>query len=244
MPEQSNGSPPGIEDLFLRVNGRRVHYRRAGDGPPVVLVHGGASDSRDWLNTMAALSGRYCLYAPDLIGFGQSDRDKDGYYLSDFIDFLLGFIDTLHLEKPALLGHSFGALVCLDAALRNDGNIRKLVLVDAAGLGDMSRFGTIVQFAVWKLRRTLHLYQPFPEFLTREGEEYPWLYTDDLPTLKTPTLLIWKRHDPYLPVSIARKAVKLIPDARLAVLPGFGHAPHEQNAAEFNRLLLDFLDAD
>ncbi len=97
-------SPAGIESLRLTINGRNVHCLRAGSGPPVVLVHGGASDSRDWLETIASLSGRYTLYAPDLIGFGESDRDQQGYYLSDFSDFLLGLVEEQQLDRPALVG--------------------------------------------------------------------------------------------------------------------------------------------
>ncbi len=54
----------GIESLQLKVNGHRIHYLKAGSGAPVVLVHGGASDSRDWVNTMAALSHRFTLLCP------------------------------------------------------------------------------------------------------------------------------------------------------------------------------------
>ncbi|MCK4862981.1 MAG: hypothetical protein KAS25_01735, partial [Dehalococcoidales bacterium] len=60
----------GIEGLKLNVNGHRAHYLKAGGGPPVVLVHGGASDSRDWVDTINGLAHRYTFYAPDLIGFG------------------------------------------------------------------------------------------------------------------------------------------------------------------------------
>jgi pimeloyl-ACP methyl ester carboxylesterase len=58
------------------------------------------------------------------------------------------------------------------------------------------------------------------------------------------TLFIWKRYDPYFPVSQARRAAKLIPGARMEVLPGYGHAPNKQNSEAFNRLLLDFLSRD
>ena len=109
--------PAGIENLQTNVNGYRAHYLLAGKGPPVVLLHGGASDSRDWLRTMTALSLRYTLYAPDLLGFGQNERNSEGYYLSEFCTFVLGFMDSLGLERPTLVGHSFGGRVCLDIAL-------------------------------------------------------------------------------------------------------------------------------
>ena len=91
-----------IESLQIEVNGRREHYLKAGTGKPVVLVHGGASASREWLPIMEGYGDRFCFYAPDLPGFGESARDPKGYYLPDFCDFLLGFIASLKLEKPAL----------------------------------------------------------------------------------------------------------------------------------------------
>jgi pimeloyl-ACP methyl ester carboxylesterase len=239
-----NNAFPAIESLRLEVNGHRVHYRKAGNGPPVMLIHGGASDSRDWVNTMEALAGHYGLYAPDLIGFGLSERNSTGYYLSDFSEFLLGFIEKLGLERPALVGHSFGARVCLEVALHHPEKLSRLVLVDAAGLGKVSRFGNALLTAFWALRRLWRQPQPYPKFLSHDGEDPKWLCTDELPGLRVPTLIVWKRHDLYLPISIARRAEALIPGARLAVLPGYGHAPHGQNPQAFNSLLLDFLNHD
>jgi len=234
----------GIEGLKLNVNGHRTHYLKAGGGPPVVLVHGGASDSRDWLATMTALAHRYTLYAPDLIGFGQNERNEDGYYLSDFSDFLGGFIDTLQLERPVLVGHSFGARVCLDIAIQKQEKVSKLVLLDASGLGKISTLGNALFTTFWALRKLFRRPQPFPRFLAKEGEDYSWAGSETLQNLRMPTLLVWKRYDLYLPLSIARRAEELIPNSRLEVLPGYGHAPHQQNSAAFNRLLVDFLDGE
>lgn len=234
----------GIESLHLKVNGQQIHYLKAGSGAPVVLVHGGASDSRDWIDTMTALSGRFTFYAPDLIGFGQNDIDEKGYYLSDFSDFLLEFIDALQLQRPVLVGHSFGGRVCLDAALQRQEQVSKLVLVDASGLEKITRFGSVLMTFFWALRKLLRRPQPYPRFLAKEGEDYNRVGDDKLRRLGMPTLLIWKQLDPYFPVSIARRAEKLIPKARLSLLRGYGHAPHQQNSDAFNRLLLDFLDHD
>jgi pimeloyl-ACP methyl ester carboxylesterase len=230
-----------IESLKLNVNGSQAHYLKAGSGPPVVLIHGGASDSRDWVSAMAALSHRYSLYAPDLIGFGLSDRNQDGYYLSDFTDFILGFMETLGLEQSVLVGHSFGGRLCLEIALSYPQKVGKLVLLDAAGLGKISILGNIILTGFWAVRRLLRLRQPFPKFLAREGEDTQWLCVDKLPEIRMPTLIVWKRLDPYLPLALARRAEALIPRAHLVVLPGYGHAPHGQNKDAFNSLLLDFL---
>ena len=233
-----------IERLKLNVNGYRTHYLKVGEGPPVLLVHGGASDSRDWLDTMNELAHRYTFYAPDLIGFGQNERNEDGYYLSDFSDFLLGFIDTLGLEKPVLVGHSFGARVCLDVALQDGEHVGKLVLIDASGLGKVSRVGSSLLTVFWALRKLFGKPQPYPKFLVREGDDYDHVGINNLTGLAVPTLLVWKSLDPYLPLSNAQQAVKVIPGARLETVPGYGHAPHQQNSEVFNRLLLEFIDGE
>ncbi|HEY97383.1 MAG TPA: alpha/beta fold hydrolase [Dehalococcoidia bacterium] len=234
--------PAGIENLQTNVSGYRAHYLKAGKGPPVVLLHGGASDSRDWLRTMTALSLRYTLYAPDLLGFGQNERNSEGYYLSEFCTFVLGFMDSLGLERPALVGHSFGGRVCLDMALKHPENVGKLVLADAAGLGKVSRVGTTLLTGFWVARKLFRIPQPFPKFLAREGDDPNWACVDELPNLKMPTLIIWKRYDLYYPLYIARRAADLIPEARLVILPGYGHAPHGRTNREFNRHLLEFLE--
>lgn len=233
---------PTIESLWLNVDGRRVHYLKAGRGAPVILLHGGASDSRDWLPTMDALADRFTFYAPDLIGFGQSARDDKGYYLGDFSDFVLGFIAELQLRQPSLVGHSFGARVCLDAALKKQDKIGRLVLADASGLAKMNWLGYLLFMTASAVRKALGRRQPFPKFLSKDGEDYNRVADDVLKGLRTPTLIVWKRCDPYLPAAIARRTVKLIPGARLVVLPGFGHAPNKQDRDVFHRLLVEFLD--
>lgn len=233
-----------IESLYLELKGRRAHYLKAGGGPPVVLLHGGASDSRDWLGTMAALAHRFTLYAPDIIGFGQSERNETGYYLTDFIEFTEEFVKVLGLENPDMIGHSFGGRLSAGLAVRGRVGIRRLVLVDTSGLGKISVFGNVLFTGFWALRKLLGRPQPFPRFLAKDGEDYNRIGDAELRRLRASTLLIWKRHDPYFPVSLARRAVKMIPGARLEMLPGFGHAPNKQDRQAFVRLLLDFLSRD
>ena len=128
------------------------------------------------------------------------------------------------------------------AALQDQERISKLVLIDAAGLGKVSAFGSVVLTSFWFLRKLLRQRDPYPQFLTREGEDANWLCVNELSTLKPKTLLVWKRMDPYLPVSLARRAAELMPEAELVIVPGFGHAPHKQNPDIFHQLLLEFLE--
>ncbi len=233
-----------IESLTVTVGGNQAHYLKAGSGTPVVLIHGGASDSRDWVGTISALDMSYQFYAPDLIGYGQSDRTKSGYYLADFVEFVMGFIQALNLDSPVLVGHSLGGRICLEISLRYPERVSKLVLIDAAGLGGLSRLGRLLHIMFWAERKLLRRPQPYPEILPEDGEGWHWLCLDELPELKVPTLIVWKRHDPYFSLSVPRKAKKLMPDARLVVMPGYGHAPHKQDVEVFSRVLKDFVDGN
>ncbi len=236
-------STANIESLNIEINNRRIHYLKAGKGKPVVLIHGGASDSKEWRPIMAQYSDRYSFYAPDLPGFGASDRDPKGYYLTDYSDFLLGFIGLFKIDKPAVAGHSFGARVCMDAALYPGNNISKLILIDSSGLGKMSPFGNVLFYFFKWLRDILRKPQPFPKFLPTDGVDWNNIGDEALKNIKVPTLLIWKSTDPYMPIKRARRAEKLIPGAKLAVIKGYGHAPHQQNDnSEFRKLMLEFLD--
>jgi len=231
-----------IESIRAEINGYRAHYLKAGSGPPVVLIHGGASDSRDWSSTMTSLGDRFSFYAPDLLGYGQSERRESGYYLNEFTDFLTGFIDELKLDRPALVGHSLGGRFCLDVAIKARERVGKLVLVDTTGLGSMSFFGNALQLFFWGIRKAFRLPQPYPNFLLKEGEKFERSYDEDLRHLEIPTLLVWKKHDPYLPASIAKRAEKLIPNVKLALVGGYGHAPHKKDSEAFNKILADFLE--
>jgi pimeloyl-ACP methyl ester carboxylesterase len=235
-----------IESLDLKIGERQAHYLKAGSGPPVVLIHGGASDSNDWAETMTALSQSYTLYAPDMLGYGLSDRDKTSYYLSEFVDFTLGFIQALGLDSAALalVGHSIGGRVCLEIALQHPEKVRRLVLIDTVGFARLARWGTFLGAAAWAIREALGRQQPYPRFLKKDGEDKDWRCLDRLTTLKVPTLVIWNSRDPYYPLREAIQAKQLIPEVRFEIFPGYGHAPHVKNRDYFNNLLLSYLNHD
>jgi pimeloyl-ACP methyl ester carboxylesterase len=238
-----------IESLDLKIGERKAHYLKAGSGSPVVLLHGAADDSKTWAETIVALSHSYSLYAPDVVGYGLSEKDKDSYYLSEFVEFIWGFIESLGLDSMALVGHSLGGRICLEIALQHPERVRRLVLIDAIGFGKLARWGLFLGAAAWAIRKALGRPQPYPLFLREKGEDKDLrrifgINTDRLEKLNVPTLLIWNRLDPYNPVRNAINAKRLMPEARLEIFPGYGHAPHVRNRDYFNNLLLNYLDHD
>jgi len=233
--------PEGVVEFIIEIKGKPLHYLKTGNGRPLILLHGGASDSRDWLPVMPVISQYFTCYAPDMPGFGKNERDEKGYFLHDFIDAVEEFILKLGLENPDIVGHSFGARVGIGTALKGNVKVRKLVLVDAVGFGRVTRPGAALMTTFWHLRKLFRVPQPYPIFRYHKDDDPYWRCDTGVSSLKIPVLLVWKQHDPYMPVSHGFKAQKMIPGSRLAIIPGFGHAPNKKNVAVFTKLLLDFL---
>lgn len=112
-----------------------VRYRVAGEGPPVVLLHGVGLDAADvsWRYALPALAETHRVYAPDLPGHGDSGKPDRRYTTTYFRAALETFLDELGLNGAGLVGVSMGGGIALGHAL--DHPVEKLVLVDSYGLG-------------------------------------------------------------------------------------------------------------
>lgn len=124
--------------------GLRVRWRRFGDGPPLVLLHGGHGSWMHWLRNIEALSAAHALWLPDMPGFNESDtppRPAPGQEaLGPSLDALVATLDSLVGAETEidLGGFSFGGLVAAKFALRR-GGIRRLALMGSGGHGTMRR---------------------------------------------------------------------------------------------------------
>jgi pimeloyl-ACP methyl ester carboxylesterase len=115
----------------LRIAGLRISYERAGDGPPVVLLHGGLSDAREWRRQLEALSDEFTVVAWDAPGCGGSSDPPASFRLPDYADCLAGLVDALGLDRPHVLGLSFGATLALELYRRRPALPRSLLLASA-----------------------------------------------------------------------------------------------------------------
>jgi pimeloyl-ACP methyl ester carboxylesterase len=120
------------------VYGVRTHYVHAGQGEPVVLVHGGAPGASGasgwWQHTVEALSERYHVYALDLIGSGYTDRPGIEYSIQTLVEHLASFVDALALEGVRLVGNSLGAYVAIKYALDHPARVQQAALISTATL--------------------------------------------------------------------------------------------------------------
>lgn len=108
------------------INGARIHYERAGEGLPVVLLHAGVADSRMWDPQVAPFAKHFEVIRPDIRGFGKSELPPERW--SPVAD-LLGLMDELNLKPAHVIGCSIGGGVAIDFALQHPERLSKLVLV-------------------------------------------------------------------------------------------------------------------
>ncbi len=115
----------------IEVEGLRIAYQRAGEGPPLVLLHGGLSDSREWRRQLEVLADEFTVVAWDAPGCGQSSDPPETFRLPEYADCLAAFVDALGLGQPHVLGLSFGAGLALELYRRHPTVPRTLVLASA-----------------------------------------------------------------------------------------------------------------
>jgi len=125
-------------DSYLLLNNLRFHYRDwGGAGRPLVLLHGLASNARIWDLVAPRLTEHFRVLALDQRSHGLTDPADDGYDFPSIVRDLHAFVDTLQLERPVLVGHSWGASTVLHYAVSRPSGPAGVVLVDG-GVGEMS----------------------------------------------------------------------------------------------------------
>jgi len=122
-----------IVDRDASVRGFKLHYREAGRGAPVVLLHGLGGDGSRWAQNIAPLAADFRVIALDQIGFGQSDKPMANYHTGMLSEFLVDFLDVIGIPKASLVGNSMGAFVAAYTAVRRPDLVDRLVLVNGAG---------------------------------------------------------------------------------------------------------------
>ncbi len=248
-----------LHDHWTTVAGLRLYARASRETPDpafrtVILIHGAFISSRYMIPIAARLAPHYNVYAPDLPGYGKSDRPARVPAVGGFSDVLVRWMDGTGIARAAFIGNSFGCQIVADLAVRYPERITRAILVGPTV--DPRRHTLLQQGALLLLDGTREPLRYLPLLLgdcirigTREGAQLARVVLADhiehnLPRLHAPTLVVRGEHDPLVPQRWAEEATRLLPTARLMVIPGVAHVAHYDAPDAFTRIARPFLDAD
>lgn len=162
----------------IDAGGIATAYLEAGSGAPVLMLHGsgpGVSGTANWQLNIPALAKHFHVLAPDIVGFGDTERPDDIIYsLRSWTDHVWAFLDAMGIEKTAIVGNSLGGRIALQMATDRPDRISRMVLMGAPGVGMTPTEGLAA----------LRAYQPSHEAMRHMLRTYfavnPDLITDEL----------------------------------------------------------------
>jgi len=127
---------PGEIQVSSRViHGYKRAFRVAGDGPPILLIHGIGDNSTTWLPVMRELAKHHLVIAPDLLGHGLSDKPRADYSIGGFANGMRDLLAVLGVDRVTLVGHSLGGGVAMQFAYQYPQYAERMVLIGSGGVG-------------------------------------------------------------------------------------------------------------
>jgi pimeloyl-ACP methyl ester carboxylesterase len=233
----------------------RIHSVHTGAGVPVVLLHGLSGSHNWWRYTVPALSKRYEVHVPELVGFGRSRGRGRQPGISDMAQLMRSWLSSIGVERPHLVGHSMGGQIAVHM-VASGLDVRTLTLVCASGLPrelGVRAAARLVSGALPPRRWGALEFLPTmavdalragPRRLARASWQ---LLTDDvtpmLSHIRCPALVVWGALDPLVPLAHGERYARALPDARLVIIADAAHNVMADRPAEFNPVLLNFLDS-
>src|SRR5215212_6350139 len=124
-----------FEPRSIQLHGHPVTYRLAGEGPPLLLLHGITSSSQTWEAVLPLLAEHHTVIAPDLLGHGSSAKPRGDYSLGAYASGVRDLIAALGYDHATVVGHSLGGGIAMQMAYQFPQRVDRLVLVNSGGLG-------------------------------------------------------------------------------------------------------------
>lgn len=253
--------------MVVEINGLKIHFKVSGQGRDLVLLHGWGAE----LSLMKPLHKHYersfRTYSLDLPGFGLSDQPPQRWGVAEYAETITAFLHNQGLNRPILLGHSFGGKISIFLAAQQQ-PLHKLILVDSSGIVPKRCARYYFKVYAYKMARRMMelpgLQRMFRKrleaFKSRAGSEdyrnargvmretLVKVVNEDLTNMlskvSVPTLLVWGADDTATPVDDGRLMEQLIPDAGLVVLENAGHYSYLDRLPEFLHITGQFLKED
>jgi 2-hydroxymuconate-semialdehyde hydrolase len=248
----------------------KTAYLSAGKGVPVVCLHGAGAGAVTWYPSIAALAEHFHVIAPDIVGYGESDKPTAAYDRPFFASWLRDFLTALDISKAHIVGLSQGGAVALQFALENPDMVERLVLFDSGALGAKpsfrpffgmfwmnslpsvaaNRFISRYLLANPKSRDPNHglyslqvLKKPGGKkaFQQGRGAAVSTMPEAELLRIRHQTMIIWGEDDNFFPIAYGETAARIMPNAKLHRIQNAGHLPLMDQPTIFNKALIQFL---
>ncbi len=248
------------------INGLKINYKIAGEGPAILVLHGWGGSSDSWRKVQQILSqSGYKVVVPDFPGFGKSVTPKDPWGVKEYNDFVLKFVEQLGLNDFILIGHSFGGQIAVRFTISHPEKVKKLILCDSAAIRakpglrtrifiTLARLGNAVftprHMARFKdaARNIFYIFVRNGDYKKANGtmkETMKNVLKEDLSAelsgILAPTLIVWGDKDKMVPLKYGRIFKDQIKGAELEVIRGAGHSPHLETPVELAGIILKFL---
>jgi 2-hydroxy-6-oxo-6-(2'-aminophenyl)hexa-2,4-dienoate hydrolase len=263
-----------IQSNFIDANGIRTHYLEAGEGPPLVLVHGGGAGADSWGNwkdCFAHFAPHFRVIAPDMIGFGKTDKPAPTGYVYDQPGrnrHMADFLDAMGLSQVAIVGNSMGGATTIGVALDRPDLLSSLVLMGSAGLPippkpspnlqatlhyDFTRAGmrrVIVGLTAPGYEPDEYRYQLLEnaparaaiDAINAETRKGTLNYDEDrLTTITQPVLVVNGKQDGVSILPRAYRFLELLPNSWGYIVPHCGHWAMIERTDDFCGAVLRFL---
>ena len=252
-----SSSPVWSDDLsesgqYLKLNGLNIYVERHGDGEPLLLLHGGLSNSDAWHKQLASLAPHFQLIVMDSRGHGRSELGPEQISYSKMTDDVIALLDTLNIERAHVLGWSDGAIIGLDMAIRVPERLGKLVAFGVnyhpsgvrEDVTENERFAKFFDDSAKEYQRlspTPDQWQSFLDNITKMWANEPDFSASQLAGITSNVLILAGAAEEAIKIPHLYSMAELIPKSTLTLMPGTGHFALWEKPEEFNRIVLEFL---
>jgi len=240
-----------MKEKTILINGLEVNYKEAGEGKPLLILHGWGSSSDSWVSVQKILSGQgYRVVCPDFPGFGRSKTPLETWGVIDYARWVVSFTDSQNFEKFLVLAHSFGGRIAIKLAVNYPERLNGLILCASAGIKPKSGLKTRIIFQLARIgnaiftpmhlkrlkdwvRNIFYIFLRHKDYVKADGTMKEIIkkvleedLLSDLPQVTIKTLIIWGKDDKIVPVQYAHIFKEKIKNSELKILPKTGHSPH------------------
>ncbi len=245
---------PDAEGLVAH-DGARIWWADYGDGPPVILLHGGLGHSGNFGHQVPALAASgHRVIVVDSRGHGRSTRDERPYSYDLMAADLAAVMDHLGIDRAPLVGWSDGACIALALARQAPERVAGVFFfgcnVDPTGTLDLDFSNPLLGRCIGRHRQdyaalssTPDDFEAFSKAVGAMQASQPNYSAADLAEITVSVRIVQAEHDEFIKAEHARYLAETIPDATFQMLPGVSHFAPMQRPALFNAAVLDFLSA-